>query len=180
VPTDPWHPAESCLHVAARLYMAIEVMDLIQRYWQKPRKSVPTWLLRLWDSGAVSVMVNRPEIPKLAMMTVHPALRKRWYAGVLYAYESHSIIDWLMVACSMLWLNNQTFRYIQGCGLPWRTFKITSVIWVLENQSMKVVLTALIWLGFQWGWETWSCCRPLRIYMALQFLYWTPWWPQNQ
>lgn len=66
---------------------------------------MPTWLLRLWDSGAESVVVNGPEISKLAPMVVHPPLRQRLYAGVQYTNENHSIIDWLMAACHMVWPN---------------------------------------------------------------------------
>ena len=50
-------------------------------------------------------MVNGPEISKLATMTVHLALRQRLYAGVQFTDENHSIINWLMVACCMVWPN---------------------------------------------------------------------------
>lgn len=50
-------------------------------------------------------MVNGPEISKLASMIVHPALRQRLYAGFLYTNENHSIIDWLMAICRMVWPN---------------------------------------------------------------------------
>ena len=50
-------------------------------------------------------MVNGTEISKLATMTVHPALRQRLYMGIQYANENHSIIDWLMAACRMVWPN---------------------------------------------------------------------------
>jgi len=66
---------------------------------------VPTWLLRLWDSGAESVVVNGPEISKLATMTVHPALRQRLFVGVQYTNGNHSIVDLLMAACRMVWPN---------------------------------------------------------------------------
>ena len=78
-------------------------MDIVQRFWQKPNESVPTWLVILWDSGAERVMVNGLEISKLATMMVHPALRQRLYAGVQYTNENHSVIDWLMVACRVVW-----------------------------------------------------------------------------
>jgi len=102
VPPDQWVPGQTHLHVTARPYRATDLMDLVQWFWQKPRKSVPTWLLRMWDSGAEGVMVNGPEISKLATMTLHLALRQRLYAGVQYANENHSIIDWLMVACHIV------------------------------------------------------------------------------
>ena len=50
-------------------------------------------------------MVNGPGVPKLATMTVHPALRQRLYAAVQYTNENQSIIDWLMAACCMVWPN---------------------------------------------------------------------------
>ena len=50
-------------------------------------------------------MVNGMEISKLATMIVHPALRQRLYAGVQYLNENHSIIEWLMAACHMVWPN---------------------------------------------------------------------------
>jgi len=151
VPPNQWPPAQTHLHVTAWPYTATELMDLVQRFWQKPRDRVPTWLLRLWDSGAESVMVNGLEIPKLATTTVHPALRQRLHVNVQYANENHSVIDWSMVVCGV----NQTYCYIQDCVTPWRTFKIP------EKQSMKIHFTALIWLDFQQGWEIWSCSRPL-------------------
>ena len=45
------------------------------------------WLLRLWDSGAESVLVNGSEIAKLATMTVHSALRQRLYVSNQYLNE---------------------------------------------------------------------------------------------
>ena len=62
MPPDQWPPAQSTLHVTARPYTAAELMDLVQRFRQKPRESVPAWLLRLYDMGAESVVVNGPEI----------------------------------------------------------------------------------------------------------------------
>lgn len=105
VPPDQRSSAQTHLHITAQLYTATELMDLVQQFRQKPRESMPTWLLRLWDTGAGSVMVNGLEIPKLATMTVHPALRQRLYMGIQYANENHSIIDWLMAACRMVWPN---------------------------------------------------------------------------
>ena len=105
MPLDQWPPAQTHLHVTAWPYTPTELMDLVQRFQKKPRESVPTWLLRQWDSGAESIMANGPEISKLATMTVHPALRWRLYTGIQYDNENHSIIDWLMAACRMVWPN---------------------------------------------------------------------------
>ena len=82
VPPDQWLPAQTLFHVTARPYTSTELMDLVQRFWQKPKESIPTWLLRLWDLGAESGVVNGPEISKLASITSHPALRQRLYATV--------------------------------------------------------------------------------------------------
>ena len=62
LPPDQWPPAQSTLHVTAHPYTAAELMDLVQRFRQKPRESVLAWLLRLYDMGAESVVVNGPEI----------------------------------------------------------------------------------------------------------------------
>lgn len=105
VPPDQWPPAESVLHVTARPYTPTELMDLVQRFRQRPRESVPAWLLRLWDSGADSVLVSGPEVSKLATITVHPALRQRLYAGTQFPEENHSIVEWIMAACRMVWTN---------------------------------------------------------------------------
>lgn len=94
--------------------MATELMDLVQQFQEKPREGVPTWLLRLWDSGVESVVVSGPEISKLATMTVHPALRQRLYTGVQHINENHSIIDWLMAACRMVWPNKSDVLLQQG------------------------------------------------------------------
>lgn len=51
MPPDQWTPAQTHSHVTARPYMATELMDPVQQFRQKPRESVPTWLLRLWYSG---------------------------------------------------------------------------------------------------------------------------------
>ena len=89
-------------------------MDLVQWFQQKPRESVPNRLLRLWDSGAESVMFNGPEISRLVTMTVHPALRQRLYAGIQYANENHSIIHWLMAAYQVVWLNKSDIALHTG------------------------------------------------------------------
>lgn len=51
--------------------------------------SVPAWLLRLWDMGVESDVVNGPEISKLVSITTHPALRQRIYAMVQHNEENH-------------------------------------------------------------------------------------------
>jgi len=50
-------------------------------------------------------MVNGLEISKLATMKVYPVIRQRLYAGIQYTNENHSVIDWLMTACHMVWPN---------------------------------------------------------------------------
>lgn len=87
----------------AHRYTAMELMDLVQQLRQKPRESEPTWLLRLWDSGAESAGLLTTKVSELATTAVHPALRQRLYAGV--QYTNHSIVDWLMVACHIAWPN---------------------------------------------------------------------------
>ena len=89
-------------------------MDMVQRFQQRPKESVPTWLLRLWDSGAESVMLSGPEIPQLATMTVHPALRQRLYTGVQFPYENHSMVNWLMAACHVVWPNKSDIPLNSG------------------------------------------------------------------
>ncbi|XP_021238701.1 uncharacterized protein LOC110391220 [Numida meleagris] len=105
VPPDQWPPAQTHLHVTARPYTVSELMDLVQRFRQKPRESVPAWLLRLWDMGAESVVVSGPEVSKLASITSHPALRQRLYATVQHNDENHTLMDWLMAACRITWPN---------------------------------------------------------------------------
>ena len=87
---------------------------MVQRFRQRAQESVPTWLLRLWDSGAESVMVSGPEISKLATMTVHLALRQRLYAGVQFPDENCSVVDWLMAACRMVWPNKSDIALNSG------------------------------------------------------------------
>lgn len=105
MPSNQWLPAQTHLYVTFRPYTPAELMDMVQQFWQKPKESVATWLLRLWDSGAERVMVKGLEISKLATMTVHPALRQRLYAGIQYTNENHSVITWLMAACHVVWPN---------------------------------------------------------------------------
>lgn len=50
-------------------------------------------------------MVNGPEVSNLATVTMHPALRQRLCAAVQYSSENQSVIDWLMAACRVVWLN---------------------------------------------------------------------------
>lgn len=72
-----WPPAQTAIHTTAHPYPAAEFMDLVQRFKQKPRESVPPWLLRLWgDMGAEGVKVNGPEMSKLASITSHPATQQ--------------------------------------------------------------------------------------------------------
>ena len=77
--------------------MAAELMDLVQRFRQKLRENVPAWLLRLYDMGAESVVVNGPEISKLASITTHPALRQRLYAAVQHNEEN--LTDYMVNGC---------------------------------------------------------------------------------
>ena len=96
-------------------------------------------------------MVNGPEISKLASMIVHPALRQRLYAGFLYTNENHSIIDWLMAICRMVWPNKSGIplhtrlwsskedlqNYIRGLGMReaiyGETFESTDLVKFLSG-----------------------------------------------
>ena len=75
---------------------------------------MPAWLLRLYDMGAESVVVNGPEISKLASITTHPALRQRLYAAVQHNEENHSLITWLMAACRTTWPNKSDIPLNMG------------------------------------------------------------------
>ena len=89
-------------------------MDTVQQFHQKPKKNIPTWLLRLWDSGAESIVINELEISKLATMMLHPALRQRLYAGIQYTNENYSVINWLMAACCVVWPNKSDIPLNKG------------------------------------------------------------------
>lgn len=97
-------PAQTHLHITACPYAASELVDLV-RFQQKPRESVPAWLLQLWDMGAETVVVNGPEISKLASITSHPALRQRLHTTVQHHEGNDSLMDWLMAACCITWPN---------------------------------------------------------------------------
>lgn len=60
---------------------------------------MPTWLLRLWDSGAESAVVNRPEISKLYSL---PLGRGYMLTSTI---SMKTIIHWLMVAFHKVWPN---------------------------------------------------------------------------
>ena len=122
-------PAQTHFHVTARPFTPMELMDMVQRFWQRLKESAPTWLLRLWDSGAECVMLSSPDLSKLATMMVHPALRQRLYAGVQFPDENHCVVDWLMAACRMVWPNKSDVQLNSGLWSPWRTFKIIFVNW---------------------------------------------------
>ena len=72
------------------------------------------WLLRLWDVGAESVVINGPEISKLASITTHLAVRQRLYAAVIHNDENHSLIQWLMVAYRLTWPNKSDIPINMG------------------------------------------------------------------
>jgi len=72
---------------------------------QRPRESIPAWLLRSWGMGAKSVVINGPKISKLPSITTHLALRQRLYATGIYKEENHSLIQWTMAACRITWPN---------------------------------------------------------------------------
>lgn len=93
------------LYVTARPNTATKLMDLVQQFQQKPREGIPAQLLKLWEPGAESVIVNGPEISKLASITSHPALRYILYATIPHQDENLSSIDWLMAACHISWPN---------------------------------------------------------------------------
>ena len=50
--------------------------------------SVPEWLLRPWDTGVESAIVNGTEISKLVSITTPPALRQRIYAAFQHNQEN--------------------------------------------------------------------------------------------
>lgn len=104
VPPNQWPPAQTTLHVMARPYMAVELMDLVLQFRQKPRESVPMWLLLSCDMGAERV-ANGLEILKLASIITHPALRERLYAAVQHNEDNHPLIKWLMAAYHITWPN---------------------------------------------------------------------------
>lgn len=87
-------------------------MDLVQQFRQKPRQSVPAWLLQLYDMGAESIVVNGLEISKLASITTHPELRQRLYAAIQHNEENHSMATWLMAACRATWTNKNDIPLI--------------------------------------------------------------------
>lgn len=62
------------IHVTAHVYMDTELMDLVQQFQQALRECVPVRLLRLWDMEEKSVVVNGPEISKLASIMIKSAL----------------------------------------------------------------------------------------------------------
>ena len=78
------------------------------------RENVRALLLRLYDMGAESVVVNGPEISKLASITTHPALRQRLYAAVQHNEENHSLIEWLTATCCITWTNNSDISLNTG------------------------------------------------------------------
>lgn len=61
--------------------------------------------VRLWDMGDERVVINGPELSKLASITTHPALRQKLYATVIRNDENHSLIQWLMAVCRLTWSN---------------------------------------------------------------------------
>jgi len=126
--------------------------------------------LRLWDSGAENVMVNKSEISKLASITVHPALRQRLYAAIQYTNENHSVIDRLMAACRMAWPND----------IPLHT-GLWSSMEDLQNYICELVIGEAIYkdtfessdlLKFSAGMRDLICNRPLPICIEL----WLPSW----
>ena len=64
--------------------------------------------------GAESVIINGPEISKLASITTHLALRQMLYAIVIHNDENHSLIQWLMVACRLTWPNKSDIPINMG------------------------------------------------------------------
>lgn len=84
--------------------MAAELIDLVQWFQQMLRESILV-LLRLWDMEAESVVVNDPEVSKLAFIMGQQALRWKLYATVIQSEENHSIIQWITAACWLTWPN---------------------------------------------------------------------------
>lgn len=83
--------------------MAVELMVLVQQFQQRQRECVSTCLLRLWDIGAESALVNGPKISKIASITTQPVLRQWLYVTDIYKEENHSLIQWIMADCQLVW-----------------------------------------------------------------------------
>jgi len=68
--------------------MAAELMDMVQWFRQKPRESVPAWLLWLWDMETESVIVNGPENWHPLLLTL-PLGFTVAYKGCPYTQQSN-------------------------------------------------------------------------------------------
>lgn len=98
---------------------AAELMHLVQRLKQKPRESILVWLLKLWAMGAEGIVVDGPEIAKLASVTqqhnrdymqqLDTATKTiHCYSGSLLCVDFHGqkkVMHPLIVGCRTTWKN---------------------------------------------------------------------------
>lgn len=69
------------------------------------------------------MVINGPNISKLASITTHPALRQMLNATVIHNNENHYLIKWIMTACRITLLNKSDVP-ILVYGPQWRNFKL--------------------------------------------------------
>lgn len=129
----------------------------------KNQQSILAWLQRSWDIGAESVVVNGPYFSKMATITIHAALRQTMYVTSQHNEENHLLIQWLMSACWITWLNKQ--------GMPTH-----SVLWnymeelknyIQELDVRKAIyedpLKVLTYVNSLQGWENSTASYPLSL-----------------
>lgn len=129
----------------------------------KNQQSILAWLQRSWDIGAERVVVNGPYFSKMATITIHAALRQTMYVTSQHNEENHLLIQWLMSACWITWLNKK--------GMPTH-----SVLWnymeelknyIQEPDVRRAIyedpLKVLTYVNSLQGWENSTASYPLSL-----------------
>ena len=122
--------------------------------------------------GAETVVVNGPEISKLASITSHPALRQRLHTTVQHHEGNDSLMDWLMAACRVTWPNKTDIPLHTGLWSSMEDLQNYICELVIGEAIYKDTFESSDLLKFSAGMRDLICNRPLPICIEL----WLPSW----
>lgn len=95
-----WPPTEETF--TKRECTSTELIDTAAKFQQKARASIPAWLVHLRDTGEMAFLwAGSRENEQLHHTPCSPAA-PAWRSKV---QSTHSLIDWLILACREVWPN---------------------------------------------------------------------------
>ena len=119
-----------------REYTLTELIDIATKLQQKARESIQAWLVWLWDMGGNGISLTSQEVEKMSNITIQPALWQSLH-GTRGFQGTHSLINWIIVSCSVAWPNEGNLPGYVG---PWKSIK--EVEQILKELGMRLAIYA--------------------------------------